>query len=87
MATEKKLKNIATIRIKTDLEKPMDYDLIAENIKSVADSYSKALESGLSKRCIAVLINDAMPSKNKVSITDIQNVLVWASNLRIYTTK
>lgn len=83
----RQLKNIATVRVKTDLEKPIDVDILAESIKSVADTFEKAISGGLTMRAICVLINDSMPTKEKVSVTDIWNVLIYASNLRKYITK
>lgn len=82
-----KLKNAKIITIKTDEENPMPVELIAENIKKVADSFSKALNSGLTKQAICLLIQNAMPASQRISVTDINNVLVWASNLRKYVTK
>lgn len=84
---EKKLKNVVTVRVKTDLEKPMDVNILAEAIKSVADNFDKALHSGLTKRAICVLIKDMMPAKEMIGIGDIGNVLTYAMNLRKHLTK
>ncbi len=84
---EKKLKNVATVRVKTDLEKPMDIDILAESIKAVADNIDKALNSGLTYRAICLLIQDQMSTKEKIPLTDINKVLMYACNLRKYVTK
>lgn len=79
---EKKTKNIATIRVKTDLEKPIDIDMVAEHIKSVSDNFQKALSSGMKMEGIVTLLHDSMPAKIKVNKTDIWNVLLYATKLK-----
>lgn len=84
---ESRKKNIATIRVKTDIENPIDVDLMAEHIKAVADHFSNALEKGLTRQAIAILIHHSMPLRDRVSVKDIMNVLAWACQLRKYVTK
>lgn len=83
----KKTKNLLTVKVESNLDKPMEMKILAESIKSVADNFSKALGSGLTLRAIAVLINDMMPTKDKVPVGDIKNILMYASNLRKHVTK
>lgn len=84
---EKKLKTIKTIKVQTDEIKPMDISILAESVKKVADNMDKVLNSGLTLRAICILINDMMPTKEKVGIPDIRNVLIYASNLKKYIKK
>ena len=86
MRNDKRTRTVATVRVKTDLEKPMDIDLIAEHIKAVSENFKKAMESGLQKRAIIILIHDMIPQK-RVSLRDIEDVLYWAGQLSSYLKK
>lgn len=83
----KKLKTIKTIRVKTDAEKPIEIEILAESIKAVSDHFNKAINSGLRKRAIAILIHDIIPSKNKVGIVDILTILDNLPLIKLHLTK
>lgn len=80
-------KNVATVRVKTDAEKPIDIDLIAESIAAVAGNFEKALKSGLTMRAIVLLVHDAIPAKFSVSKKDIELVLQYAPIIKTYLNK
>lgn len=82
-----KTKNIATVRVKTDLVKPIDVDIMAEDIKSVAANITKALKGGLTMRALCVLIQDQMPNKAKIPLHEIESVLKYAGSINTYLTK
>jgi hypothetical protein len=70
------------IKIKTDEENPEPIELIAKAVIAMSDNFQKALNSGLTERAIVVLIHDAIPGRESVSIQDIKTVLKYASELK-----
>lgn len=80
-------KNLKTITIVTDEENPIPVELIGESIKSISDTMSKVLNSGLTLKAICILINANLPSNNKIGLRDIELILTNASKLDVYIDK
>lgn len=72
-------KTMLKYSVTTDKLKPESVEILAENLKVIADSFKKVLNSGLSKRAIIVLIKDRC--SNSLSMNQIETVLDEAANL------
>lgn len=75
-------KTIATVRVQTDMEKPVEIELLAESIKAVADNLQKVTDGPLTKRAVAILLHDVIPARHRVTVTDIITVLNWLPAIR-----